>query len=319
MKSIKYFLLSCALLFAGQLSAAELGSSDEPIKIAINEWTGQHVSAHIVGGILQRMGYQVEYVTAGAVPQFTALADGTIHMQPEVWTNNLGEVYPKALEEGKIVELGLLGLNNREGWIYPKYMEELCPGLPDMQALLDCGDKLATTDTFPNGRVVAYPADWGTRTADLINVLDLPLTAVPGGSEGAMVAELKAAVTRKEPLVMMFWAPHWVLSEIDVGWVDIVPHYEPACHDDPAWGPNAGATHDCAFDQANVTKTIWAGMQEKWPAAVEFLKQFQLSGTEQQLMMKAIDVDNNELTATTEKWIDDNEATWKPWVDSSLN
>ncbi len=309
------------MLFAlcGVTRAAEMGATDEPIKIAINEWTGQHVSANIVGGILEKMGYAVEYVTAGAVPQFAALAEGSIHVQPEVWTNNVGEIYPKALEDGSILELGLLGLNNREGWIYPKYMEETCPGLPAMQALLDCGDKIATTDTFPNGRVVSYPADWGTRTADLIKTLGLPLTAVPGGSEGAMVAELKAAVARNEPLVMMFWAPHWVLSEVEVGWVDITPAYEPACHDDPSWGPNSSATHDCDFAQAAVTKSVWGGMPDKWPAAFEFIKQFELSGADQQLMMKDIDVDGKDMKGVVNAWIAANESVWKPMTEMAMN
>lgn len=57
----------------GLVSSAAADSSD-PIKIAVNEWTGQHVSAHISGSVLQAAGYTVEYVTAGAVPQFAAIA-----------------------------------------------------------------------------------------------------------------------------------------------------------------------------------------------------------------------------------------------------
>jgi glycine betaine/proline transport system substrate-binding protein len=318
-RTLTLLLTVAAISGVGGAHAAGLGAVNEPIKLAINEWTGQHVSTRIAGGILERMGYQVEYVTAGAVPQFAALADGTIHMQPEVWTNNVGDVYPKAIEKGQIIELGLLGLNNREGWIYPKYMEQMCPGLPAMEALLACTEKIATTDTFPNGRVVAYPADWGTRTADLIQVMDMPLSAVPGGSEGAMVAELKAAVTKKEPLVMMFWAPHWVLSEVDVGWVEIVPSYEPACHEDASWGPNPNATHDCAFAQAAVTKSVWAGVQDKWPAAYAFMEQYQLSGADQQVMMKAIDVDGQKLDDVVAAWIDGNQSTWKPWAEKAKN
>ena len=32
--------------------AADLGAKDETIKLAINEWTGQHVTTHIAGEIL---------------------------------------------------------------------------------------------------------------------------------------------------------------------------------------------------------------------------------------------------------------------------
>ena len=70
-------------------------AADGPIKIAINEWTGQNLSAHIAGSVLEDMGYDVEYVTAGAVPQFAAIAEGSLHLNPEIWTNNVGEIYPK--------------------------------------------------------------------------------------------------------------------------------------------------------------------------------------------------------------------------------
>ena len=46
-------------------NAADMGAVDEPIKLALNEWSGQHITTRVAGGILERMGYQVEYVTAG--------------------------------------------------------------------------------------------------------------------------------------------------------------------------------------------------------------------------------------------------------------
>ena len=131
----------------------------EPIKIAINEWTGQHISAHVAGSLFEKIGQEVEYITAGAVPQFAALAEGSIHIQPEVWTNNVGDIYPKAVESGDIVVVGALGLEPREGWIYPPYMKDKCPGLPAYSALYDCAQAFAAADTFPNGRLITYPAD----------------------------------------------------------------------------------------------------------------------------------------------------------------
>ena len=91
-------------------------------------------------------------------------------VSPEIWLNNVGEVYPKVLAEGKIEDLGTLGLETKEGWIYPKFMEEVCPGLPDWKALVtpECISALATPDTMPNGRFLDYPADWGSRAATII-------------------------------------------------------------------------------------------------------------------------------------------------------
>src|SRR5579885_3372739 len=176
-------VLAAGLGAADSAPAAELGAKDEPIKLAMLEWTGQHVSTHIAGQLLQKMGYKVEYVTAGNFPEFSGLSDGTLSASVEVWMNNVGDIFPKVLAEKKIEDVGPLKLKTAEGWIYPKYMEQVCPGLPDWTAL----------------------------------------TPVPAGSEGALVAELESAVAAKKPLVMMFWAPHYALAEADVGWVKMPP------------------------------------------------------------------------------------------------
>ena len=125
--SVTALIASGALLMGAASVAAE---SSDPIKIAINSWTGQHISAHISGSVLQKAGYNVEYVTAGAVPQFAAISQGNIHLQPEAWGNNVGAIYENAVASGDIIKLGSLGLKPVEGWMYPPYMKEQCPGLP---------------------------------------------------------------------------------------------------------------------------------------------------------------------------------------------
>lgn len=309
-------LSTAAMALAGAAAAAELGAKDETIKLAINEWTGQHITTHIAGNILTSLGYDVEYITAGNYPQFTALADGDLDASLEVWSNNVGDIYPKMKEKGSIVDIGPLGLTTREGWMYPKHMEEVCPGLPDWKALVDCKDKLVTAETFPKGRILAYPADWGTRSADIIKNMGLDYKAVPAGSEGALVAELKSAAARETPLVMMFWAPHWVFAEVDAGWVEL-PEYEPACETDPSWGPNPDATGDCGVEAPVTLKVAWTGFEEKWPAAYKFLEEFKMDTSEQEAMMKAIDEDGQPVEEVTAAWVEENSDTWQPWVDAA--
>ncbi len=179
---------------AGVAFASAGVAQADAIKIPINEWTGQHISAHITGTIFEKLGHEVEYVTAGAVPQFAAIANGDLHLQPEVWTNNVGDIYPKAVESGDIIVVGQLGLQPQEGWIFPPYMKEKCPGLPAYEALYDCAQAFAASDTFPKGRLITYPADWGTRSKDVVSMIELPFEPVAGGSEGAMIAEAKSAI-----------------------------------------------------------------------------------------------------------------------------
>src|SRR5215469_10671567 len=144
--------LALCLGGAAAASAADLGAKDEPIKLTMLEWTGQHVSTHIAGQLLEKMGYKVEYVTAGNFPEFSGLADGTLSGSVEVWMNNVGDIFPKVLAEKKIVDIGPLKLETKEGWIYTKNTEQACPGLPDWTALTKpgCVQALATPDTLPN-------------------------------------------------------------------------------------------------------------------------------------------------------------------------
>jgi glycine betaine/proline transport system substrate-binding protein len=169
--------------------AQPLGDTSTPIKIALNEWTGQNLTAHIAGRLLEKLGYKVEYVTAGTLPQFTGIANGVIAISPEVWPSNLGDVYPKAKAEGKLQEIGELGLNSRDGWVFTADTKAVCPGLPDWTALKNpsCAQALATPETFPNGRLVDYPADWGSASGLELKNPGIPFVPVPAGSEGALV------------------------------------------------------------------------------------------------------------------------------------
>jgi glycine betaine/proline transport system substrate-binding protein len=298
--------LALAIL-AGALpaGAADLGAKDEPIKLAMLEWTGSHISTHIAGQLLQKLGYKVEYVTAGNFPQFSGLADGTLSASVEIWLNNVGDIFPKVLAEKKIEDIGTLGLETKEGWIYPKFMEQVCPGLPDWTALEkpECVQALSTPETAPNGRFLDYPADWGSRAATIIADNNLPYTAVPSGSEGALVAELEAAEAAKTPLIMMFWGPHYALAENDVGWVKMPP-----CKDE---------SNEHCIRPPDVDKIVWSGFGQKWPAAYEFLKQLKVTATDQQKMMLAVDKKGQDLDTVVKEWVDANEAVWKPWIDAA--
>ncbi|WP_027243521.1 ABC transporter substrate-binding protein [Leisingera daeponensis] len=303
---------------AGIASAAELGDTSKPIKLAVNEWTGQHVTTHIAGEMLKAAGYDVEYVSAGMMNQFQAIADGDIHATLEIWSSNVSDEYGKKIEEGTVVELGDLELNAREGIAYPAHVAEICPGLPAWEALKDCAMQFATAETLPEGRLVDYPADWGTPGADRMTGLGLPFKAVPAGSEAALIVELRAATERKTPLLITFWQPHWAMSAYDVKFVDLPPGEE-ACFSDPAWGPNPDAVNDCDFSPSRIFKAAWSGMEETWPAAYEILSNYTLAVEDQQPMMGAVDVDGGKVEEVVAEWMAANEDKWRPVVDAATN
>ena len=296
------------LLAAGLAAAlaapawADVPESDRPIVVPLHNWTGAQIAAALSGEILARMGYNVEYVAISALSAPQGLADGQITYTAEIWDNNLGDVYPVFLEEGKLVDLGETGLDAREGWLYPKHVEEQCPGLPEWNAFLDCYELFATSETFPNGRYLDYPAEWRSRGGDLIREEGLPFEVIPSGSEGALVAELNSAVERKAPLVMMFWAPHWVLSVHETGWVempeDLVNKY--------------------SLQKPRVFKAGWPGIHDEWPVAGRFIENFSIDNRTQEVMMDLIDNQGRDLMEVIHEWLDGNQDVWQPMVDSAM-
>ncbi len=307
---MKKLILSAAMVaFMGTAHAADPKGADTPIKIAVNEWTGQNLSARIAGSLLGKMGYKVEYVTAGAVPQFAAIAEGSLNFNPEIWTNNVGDIYPKAVESGKIIVSGDLGLEPREGWFYPPYMEEKCPGLPAYSALYDCAQAFAAADTFPKGRLITYPADWGTRSSEQVAAIGLPFQPVAGGSEGAMIAEMKSAIAAKQPMLMMLWQPHWIHADVKLNLVK----WDSESADCLA-GKNQSKGSACGFAQASVKKIINADFAKTWPDAVKFVNSYSLSNDVQNALIKKVDQDKVKIEDVVAQWVADNESVWSGWV-----
>ena len=290
-----------AMMTAGAVQA-DVPESEDPIIIGINEWTGQHITAYIAGHILEKMGYHVEYTTAAVFPMATALADGNITLGLELWDNNMGQWFPELLENGKVEDLGAVGLDAREGWLYPKHVAELCPGLPDWEAFLGCTEVFSTAETFPDGRFLEYPADWGDRSTQLIAGEGLPFQAIPAGSEGALVAEFKAAVDKESALVMMFWAPHWLLFEHESGWVDMP----------------GDLVIKGSLQKPRVFKTGWPGMKDKWPVAYKFIVAYELNNGIQEYLMARIDRDGEDVVKATREWVEANQDYWQPIVDKAM-
>lgn len=290
--------------------------SSDPIKLTINEWTGQTITTHIAGDVLKQMGYNVEYVVAGYFPQMTALEDGSVTAALEIWTTNIADALDKALATNNVVDVGALGLKPVETWYYTPFAEERCPGLPAWQALKDCADVFATVDTMPNGRLLDYPADWGTSNVDRLKALDLPFSSIPAGSEGALVAEIRSAYAKKEPLLLMFFSPHWIFASTDLKQVELPP-YEDGCYDDPAVGVNTDATYDCDFVRGDVRKVAWAGMKDKWPAAEKLLRALEINNEEQIPLINLVDKDGKSLDEVSAKWRADNADRVKQWIEDA--
>lgn len=298
----------------GLASAGSVPESHDPVKLAMNEWTSQNLLTQITGRLLQKMGYSVEYVTVGYTAQTTPLSTGDATASVEVWEVNVGEGFQPMVEKGELEVVGSNGLEGGGGWVYPAYAEKLCPGLPDYKALQNCADAFSTPETMPQGRLVDFPPEWGNmHTGDRLKALGIDFKPVSGGSEGAMLSELRASVKSGKPALVYFWWPHPIFKELDLKIVQ-QPKYEDACYSDPKWGPNPDMTYDCGEAPGRIVKVVWPGMKEKWPAAYKLIQELKFGNDEDIALSYSIESGGKKLDDVADQWIAEHEAVWKAWI-----
>ncbi|MEX2647692.1 MAG: ABC transporter substrate-binding protein [Alphaproteobacteria bacterium] len=297
---------------------AEVPESSDPIRIVLNNWTSQNVLANVAGQLLERMGYTVEYKPSDTQLQFTAMANGDMDFQVEVWEGSMWPSFKAALDTGGMVDAGTHDAVTREEWWYPTYIEEVCPGLPDWKALDACADKFATAETSPKGRFVGPPADWGKHYSERISALGMNFTEVPVGQAATLWAELVSAVERKEPVVLFNWTPNFIEAKFEGKFVEF-PEFDPACHEDPAWGMNPDAIYDCGAPKKGwLKKAAWSGMQGKWPKAYEFLEKMNFSNAQIAKAADMVDSDGLSPEEAATKWIEENEDGWRAWIPEGV-
>jgi glycine betaine/proline transport system substrate-binding protein len=137
--------------------AANAQESNDPIRIALFDWTSVNINAKILGGILEKLGYTVEYPTGDYLSSLTtSLTNGDVTVGVEYWDTTAGEAMAASEATGETERLGTLGPKAKEEWWYPMYMKDKCPGLPNWEALKDpaCAEAFSTPETAPNGRYV---------------------------------------------------------------------------------------------------------------------------------------------------------------------
>lgn len=301
-----------ALGLASGAARAEVESTD-PIKITLHDWTGQLLSARIMGEVLKKAGYNVDYVQADYLAQFAGLKTGDLHLAMEIWATTGQEALDEGVKSGKVENLGETGMLAIEEWWFPDYMKEKCPGLPDWKALQKCAAEFSTPETAPKGRYLGGPVTWGGFDEERVKALDLDFEVVHAGTDAALFAELQSAYDRKAPIVLWIYAPHWAPIKYKGEWVAF-PAYEPACYTDPAWGLNKEATHDCGKPRGPIWKAGWAGLKDKWPGAHEAIKHFTIDNDEMGALVARVDLDGEKVEAVTDDWIAKNEARWKEWL-----
>ena len=288
-------------------ASATVPESKEPIKIALFDWTSVNINAKILGGILQKLGYKVEYPTADYLSSLTTgLTNGDLTVGMEFWDTTAGDAMKASDATGQTERLGALGPKAKEEWWYPLYMKEKCPGLPNWEALKnpDCAKAFSTADTAPKGRYLGGPVTWEGFDDERAKALGLPFEVVHAGTDAAMFAELDSAYQRKAPILLWIYSPHWATAKYKGEWVQF-PEYTPDCY--------AKKLYTCGKPHGEIWKYAWAGMKEKWPVAYKIARNFTIPTDQLNQMSGAADLEGKSIDDVANAWVEANKPVWEAW------
>ncbi len=307
------WMLLAAMIFSPASALCGSVESNDPIKITLHDWSGQLITSHLMGDILESMGYRIKYVTADYIAQFAGLESGDLHLAMEIWETTGKQAMLKSLATGKTEDLGETGLFAKEEWWYPAYMKEQCPDLPDWKALNKYVKVFAAPETAPKGRYLCAPVTWGGFDEERVKALGLDYEVVHAGTDAALFAELTSAYQRKAPILLWVYTPHWVPIKYKGEWIQF-PKYTDECYEDPTWGGNPEMTHDCGKPEGWIKKVAWAGLKDKWPGAYKAIKAFHIENKEMGEMIARIDLDGEKLEDVVADYLKTHEAVWKEWI-----
>lgn len=309
--------LAVVAVAAAMFSTSAMGAvpeSKDPIILTIHDWTGQYITTHLMGRVLEEMGYNVKYQQADYIAQFAGLESGDLHVAMEMWETTGKQALEESLKTGNTVDLGETGMHAREEWWYPLYMKEKCPGLPDWKALNKCAEAFSTPETAPKGRYLAGPVTWAGFDEERVEALGLNYEVVHAGTDAALFAEVQSAYERKAPILAWIYTPHWAPIKFQGEWVEFPP-YTDECYNDPSWGINKKMAYDCGKPQGWIKKVGWKGGEAKWPCAYKAVRNFKIDNQAMGQMIIEVDLEGQKVDDVVEEWLKANDGTWKKWTE----
>ena len=266
-------------------------------------------------------GYDTEVTNGTSTATLQALQQGDLNVYMEVWTDNLEEIYTKAIDRGDIVRAATNFDDNTQGLYVPRYVIEgdsergIEPVAPDLKTVKDLekyADVFIDPEDTSKGRVVGAPSSWiiSEYLDEKLKTygLDEQYNYLVPGSDSAIVASLAGAVKQGEPWVGCCWSPTWVTASFDLVLLEDEPF------DLEKWEEDRSTE----FPPNDVVIAVHKDFPTQAEDVYEFLQKYETSNT---LTEEALDY-MNENDASPEEaakwWMNEHEDIWTSWVPEDI-
>jgi glycine betaine/proline transport system substrate-binding protein len=295
-------------------SAGGSSGSGKEITLAINPWGGSAANANVAKIVLEsKLGTPVKLVEIDENASWTGLDSGEIDANLEIWPSGHAKDRTTYIDEKKTVtDIGLLGPNAKIGWYIPSFLADADPSLKTWEGLKDPAKtkQFATAESGDLGQFLMGDPSYVSYDEDIIKNLKLPLKFVVSGSEAAEITAIKQAVAEKKPLLLQFWQPHWLHSQVKLTEVKL-PDVTKDC--DAAAAAKDGK-YACDYPVDKLYKAASVKLAKKNAKALAFLKKFQLTNDQQNEISGAVDGDPKTMAGAAQKWVDAHADIVKSWL-----
>ena len=303
----------------GDAASDDGGSAEnntDPIRIPVHNWSSQLVGAEVLGNVLESQGFTVEYVPSDSQVVYQSMCDGDIELVHEVWEGAFGASFQEQVDAGCVLDWATHNAVTREDWWYPSYVEDVCPGLPDWEALNACSDLFASAETGDKGRFLGGPVDWLKGDAERVEALGMNFEVVNVGSAATLWAELETAAADNTPIVLFNWTPNFIEAQYEGAFIEFPdPGDTDECHTDPAWGMNPDLAHDCGNPADGYLKIgVGQHFPENWPNAAALVANVDMTNAMLAEMARLVDVEGMEPADAATAWAEANGDVIDGWL-----
>ena len=191
-------------------------------------------------------------------------------------------ITPKLKDDVELVGKNIEGA--KIGWVVPDYV--------DINSIADLKANAAKFD----GKVIGIDPGAGLMRASekAMKDYDLSNMKLVDGSDATMVAALKDAVARKQPIVVAGWTPHWMWASYKLKYLA---------------DPKAVFGGD-----ESVYTVARKGLAKDMPEVHKILANFKLSLPDEQAIMLENQASGADPAKTAAAWVKANQDTVKGWM-----
>ncbi|MFD9511067.1 ABC transporter permease/substrate binding protein [Streptomyces mirabilis] len=233
-------------------SSVAAAETKRPLDVAWFPWDEDVAVSYLWKNVLARRGYTLNLKQMDVGPVYTGLASGDLDLNFDAWLPYAQSNYWDQ-HKNDLRDLGT--------WYQPTALEIAVPSyVKDVKSLADLKGKAGTF----GGRIIGIEP--GTGEMNLLKTKVLPGYGldkeykVVDGSTPAMLAELKRAYAKKQPVAVVLWSPHWAYSEYQLTKL---------------------ADDKKLFGEGNTIRTISSEkFPEQYPQLTEWIKNFRMSESE---------------------------------------